>query len=73
MNKGEIKILASLRFLDQKENILFFGTPSTGKTHLATAIGIEAAKKRNITYFITFHDLIQTLRKAHDEIGLRLD
>ena len=67
LNKTEIKDLATLRFLDQKENILFYGTPGTGKTHLATAIGIEAAKKRNITYFITCHDLIQTLRKAHEE------
>lgn len=67
LNKAEIKDLATLRFLDQKENILFYGTPGTGKTHLATAIGIEAAKKRNITYFITCHDLIQTLRKAYDE------
>ena len=46
---------------------MIYGTPGTGKTHLATAIGIEAARKRNITYFITCHDLIQTLRKAHDE------
>lgn len=67
VSKSEIKDLATLRFLENKENILFYGTPGTGKTHLATAIGIEAAKKRNITYFITCHDLIQTLRKAHDE------
>ena len=67
VNKSEIKDLATLRFLQNKENILFYGTPGTGKTHLATAIGIEAAKKRNITYFITCHDLIQTLRKAYDE------
>lgn len=67
VNKSEIKDLATLRFLENKENILFYGTPGTGKTHLATAIGIEAAKKRNITYFITCHDLIQTLRKAYDE------
>ena len=67
VNKAEIKDLSTLRFIDKKENILFYGTPGTGKTHLATALGIEAAKKRNITYFITCHDLIQTLRKAHDE------
>ncbi len=31
------------------------------------SIGIEAAKKRNITYFITCHDLIQSLKKAYEE------
>lgn len=67
VSRTEIKDLATLRFIENKENILFYGTPGTGKTHLATAIGIEAARKRNITYFITCHDLIQTLRKAHDE------
>lgn len=67
VNKDEIKDLCSLRFIEHKENILFYGTPGTGKTHLAVAVGIEAAKKRNLVYFITCHDLIQTLRKAHEE------
>lgn len=67
INKVEIDDLCSLRFLEQRENILFYGTPGTGKTHLAVSIGIEAAKKRNLVYFITCHDLIQTLKKAHDE------
>ena len=67
VSKSEIKDLATLRFLENHENILFYGTPGTGKTHLATAIGIQAAKKRNITYFITCHDLIQTLKKAYEE------
>ena len=67
VNKAQIKDLCSLRFIEKKENILFYGTPGVGKTHLATAIGIEAAKKRQITYFITCHDLIQNLRKAYDE------
>ncbi|GAE00677.1 IstB domain-containing protein ATP-binding protein [Clostridium botulinum B str. Osaka05] len=39
-----------------KENILFYGTLSVGKTHLATAIGIEATSKGYLTYFISYHE-----------------
>lgn len=67
VNKAQIKDLCSLRFIEKKENILFYGTPGVGKTHLASAIGIEAAKKRQLTYFISCHDLIQNLRKAYHE------
>jgi len=67
VNKAVIKDLCSLRFIESKENILFYGTPGVGKTHLATAIGIEAASKRQLTYFITCHDLIQNLKKACGE------
>ncbi|MEB7415478.1 ATP-binding protein, partial [Mammaliicoccus sciuri] len=38
-----------------------------GKTHLATAIGMAAAKKRVSTYFIKCHDLIQNLKRAQIE------
>jgi len=72
VNKAQIKDLCSLRFIEKKENILFYGTPGVGKTHLATAIGIEAAKKRQLTYFITCHDLIQNLRKAYHENRLEI-
>ena len=67
INKSQIKDLGSLRFIEKKENILFFGTPGVGKTHLAVSIGIEAASKRQLTYFISCHDLIQNLRKAYHE------
>ena len=67
VNKAEIKDLCTLRFLENKENILFYGTPGVGKTHLATAIGVEAASKSYLTYFISCHDLIQNLRKAYNE------
>lgn len=67
VNKAQIQDLCSLRFIDNKENILFYGTPGVGKTHLATAIGIEAASKRFLTYFISCHDLIQNLRNAYNE------
>lgn len=67
VNKSQLMDLATLRFMDNKENILFYGTPGVGKTHLATAIGIEAASKRTLTYFISCHDLIQNLKKAYAE------
>jgi len=67
LSRAVIQDLATLRFLEEKENLLFYGTPGVGKTHLATAIGIEAASRRQLTYFIPCHDLIQNLKKAHGE------
>ena len=72
INKAVIKDLATLRFIDNKENILFYGTPGVGKTHLATAIGVEAASNRQLTYFISCHDLIQNLRNAYNENRLEM-
>lgn len=67
LNKKQIQDFATLRFIEQKENIIFYGTPGVGKTHLATAIGIESATKRYQTYFISCNDLIQNLKKANAE------
>ena len=38
-----------------------------GKTHLATAIGMESTKNRKLTYFINCNDLIANLKKAYHE------
>lgn len=67
LNKEEILDLKNLRFLDKNENIIFVGTSGVGKTHLATAVGIESSKNRYQTYFITAHDLISQLKKAQQE------
>ena len=67
INKEQVLELASLRFIEEKKNVLLIGSPGTGKTHIATAIGIEAAKNRVSTYFISCHDLISQLSLAHSE------
>ena len=67
IDRRKIMDFMTLRFLEDKGNIIFCGSPGVGKTHLAVSIGIEAAKQRNSTYFITFHDLISQLRKAKYE------
>lgn len=67
VNKEEILDLKNLRFIDSNENIIFIGTSGVGKTHLATAVGIESSKNRYQTYFITANDLISQLKKAQIE------
>lgn len=67
VNRQQIADLTSLRFVEKKENILFVGTSGVGKTHLATSIGIECARARCSTYFITFENLITQLKKALSE------
>lgn len=67
INKEQIINYKYLKFIDDKENIVFIGSPGVGKTHLATAIGVEAAKLRTSTYFISCADLILQLKRAHIE------
>lgn len=67
INKNKIMDLATLRFMDEKANIVFMGSPGTGKTHLATAIGIEAASQRISTYFINFAELMEKFKQASKE------
>jgi len=67
LNKAQILDLLSLRFIEQNENILFIGSSGVGKTHLATAIGIESSSKRNSTYFIHFNDLMARFKTAAQE------
>lgn len=67
LNKDEILDLKNLRFIEKNENIVFMGTPGTGKTHLAVSTGIECAKNRLQTYFINCNELILQLKKAKME------
>ena len=71
INKEQIEDFNSLRFIENKENIVFFGNSGVGKTHLATAIGVTAAQNRLSTYFIKCPDLIASLHKAKLEDRLQ--
>lgn len=71
VNEQKLKELCTLGFLEKNENIVFLGPSGVGKTHLATAIGVAAAKKRVSTYFIKCSDLLQQLKKA--KLENRLD
>lgn len=65
IDKRQIDELATMRFLENAENIVFLGPPGGGKTHLATALGMVAAEHRRSTYYINCHQLIEQLEAAH--------
>lgn len=67
INKQEIEDYLTLRFIENNENLLFVGSSGTGKTHLATSIGIEAAEHRYSVYFISCQELITQLVRAEQE------
>jgi DNA replication protein DnaC len=67
LNKKELLDVASCRFIDNKENVIFMGNPGVGKTHLANAIGIEALKQGYKVLFIHTNDLILKLISARGD------
>ena len=65
LNEKEIIRLASLDFIEKKENLLFLGPPGVGKTHLAIAFGVKACMAKYRVLFIRTQDLLANLSVAH--------
>lgn len=66
-----INDLADGSYIKQNKNIILLGKSGTGKTHLATAMGIEACDQGIRTKFITGCGLVNELTEARDEKRLR--
>lgn len=62
-----VKDLESLNFIHAKENLILTGSPGTGKTHLATAVGYEACRIGLEVRFYRVSDLVANLEKAWKE------
>lgn len=67
LERERILALAQLDFIERKEGVHLLGPPGTGKTHLATALGIEAVKAGKSVYFGTLAEIITSLEKAERE------
>jgi len=67
IDKTQIDELCTMRFVENRENVVFLGAPGVGKTHLAVALGVLAAQNRYSTYYINCNTLIEQLNKAHYE------
>ncbi len=62
-----IKELSSCEYIREFRNIIFMGKSGTGKTHLATGLGMEACKQGIRTRFVTGCGLANELIEARDE------
>jgi DNA replication protein DnaC len=62
--KMDISQLLEFGWLDNRMNILLFGPPGLGKTHLAIALGIKAVEKGYVVSFERMTALIKLLKTA---------
>jgi DNA replication protein DnaC len=64
IGKSEAVNLLDCGWIDNKENLLFFGPPGIGKTHLAIAFGVAAVEKGYNVCFERIANLIKLLKTA---------
>ena len=64
IGKSEIVNLLDCRWIDNRENVLFFGPPGVGKTHLSISLGVDAVEKGYKVCFERITNLIKLLKTA---------
>ena len=62
--KVKFEELETLRFIDNKENIILIGTPGAGKTHYSIGIGMKACLAGKSVLFVSVPNLIIELKEA---------
>ncbi|WGW03619.1 IS21-like element helper ATPase IstB [Tropicibacter oceani] len=72
INEATVRKLHRGEFMDGAQNVVLIGGPGTGKTHVATALGVQAVEhhRRKVRFFSTI-ELVNTLEqeKAKGKAG----
>jgi len=70
----DIRVIRELTggdYIKEHRNVLFLGRSGTGKSHLATALGVEACRNNYRTRFVSCYGLVNELIEARQERDLQ--
>lgn len=68
--RGQVSLLVDPSLLERSVNVLVFGNPGAGKTHLAAALGQEWARAGRPVLFTPTYRLVQRLLAAKRDLRL---
>lgn len=66
-----IRELTECEYIKEHRNVIFLGRSGAGKTHLATALGVEACRNNYRTRFVSCYGLVNELIEARQENELQ--
>jgi DNA replication protein DnaC len=69
--RREILELANLKFIDQREDVLFIGSPGVGKSHMAKALALLAVQRGYTVFYREAHVLVDDIHQARELGELR--
>lgn len=67
LSKTKVLGLSKGEFVEKRENVLLIGNSGTGKSHIATALGVELIQQGYRIRFVTAHTLVEELLLAKEE------
>ena len=67
LDRQQVAELSTLRFVEERRNVILLGPPGVGKTHLAIALGVAATEAGSRTYFTSATDMVHALQASHLE------
>jgi DNA replication protein DnaC len=64
--RREILELANLKFIDQREDALFIGSPGVGKSHIAKSLALLAVQRGYTVFYREAHVLVDDIHQARE-------